>query len=237
MAVNVGFALSVVATAALVLVAPGWVEALRRRRVPRVVAEGLVVPLVAFVATVPILAGVTGEVGLVTVAANVLAAPVVPLATVLGFVAVLTAPLLSWLAEIFVYAAVPEMTWLIVVARHAAAVPGAVVSWPDGWWGGLLAMTVCGVVVVLLHSRRWRLVATTVVLVVAVVVVPAKAWRPGWPPPGWVMVACDVGQGDGLVLATGRPGEAVVVDTGTELGHIDECLDQLGIATVPVVLL
>lgn len=237
MAVNVGFALSVVATAALVLVAPGWVEALRRRRVPRVVAEGLVVPLVAFVATVPILAGVTGEVGLMTVAANVLAAPVVPLATVLGFVAVLTAPLLSWLAEIFVYAAGPEMTWLIVVARHAAAVPGAVVSWPDGWWGGLLAMTVCGVVVVLLHSRRWRLVATTVVLVVAVVVVPAKAWRPGWPPPGWVMVACDVGQGDGLVLATGRPGEAVVVDTGTELGHIDDCLDQLGIATVPVVLL
>ena len=27
---------------------------------------------------------------------------------------------------------------------------------------------------------------------------------PGWPPRGWVLVACDVGQGDGLVLDAGR---------------------------------
>ncbi len=36
-------------------------------------------------------------------------------------------------------------------------------------------------------------------------VVPATS--PGWPPPGWVLAVCDVGQGDALVLAVtdGRP--------------------------------
>ena len=51
---------------------------------------------------------------------------------------------------------------------------------------------------------------------------PCSAWRsssrrrtPGWPPRGWVLVACDVGQGDALVLAVG-PGTAVVVDAGPD---------------------
>ena len=38
---------------------------------------------------------------------------------------------------------------------------------------------------------------------------------PGWPPTGWVLVACDVGQGDALVLNAG-PGSAVVVDAGPD---------------------
>ena len=38
---------------------------------------------------------------------------------------------------------------------------------------------------------------------------------PGWPPRGWVMVACDVGQGDGLVLNAGG-GAALVVDAGPD---------------------
>src|SRR5690606_17351574 len=237
MAVNVGFALSVVATAALVLLAPGWAEALRRRGVPRPIAEGVVVPLAAFVVTVPILAGVTGEIGLMTVAANVLAAPVVAVATVFGFLATVAAPLWPWLAELFVHAAGPEVTWLIVVARQAAAIPGAVVAWPEGWWGGLLAAAVCGIAVLLMRHRRWRVIVVALVLAAVVVVVPVRVRSPGWPPPAWFMVACDVGQGDGLVLATGRPGEGVVVDAGTELGDIDGCLEQLGIDKIPLVLL
>ena len=46
----------------------------------------------------------------------------------------------------------------------------------------------------------------------------ASWWRPptpGWPPPGWVLAACDVGQGDALVLRAG-PGSAVVVDAGPD---------------------
>lgn len=237
MAVSIGFALSVVATGALVLLAPVWVAAMRRRGIPRLVAEGLAVPLAAFVVTVPILAGVAGEIGLTTVAANVLAAPVVAPATIFGFLAAVAAPVFPWLAELFVHAAGPEATWLIQVAREAAAVPGAVLAWPDGWWGGLLAATVCLVVVLLLRYRRGRVAMAAAVLAAAVVLVPARVLSPGWPPAGWAMVACDVGQGDGLVVATGEPGRAVVMDAGTELGQIDGCLDQLEVDNVPLLVL
>jgi competence protein ComEC len=58
---------------------------------------------------------------------------------------------------------------------------------------------------------------------------------PGWPPPGWVLVACDVGQGDGLVLNAGG-GSAVVVDTGPDPRLVDRCLDRLGVRAVPLVV-
>jgi competence protein ComEC len=60
---------------------------------------------------------------------------------------------------------------------------------------------------------------------------------PGWPIEGWLLVACEVGQGDALVLATGEPGTAIVVDTGPEPGLIDGCLARLGIGTIALVIL
>jgi competence protein ComEC len=51
-----------------------------------------------------------------------------------------------------------------------------------------------------------------------------------------VLVACDVGQGDALVLNAG-PGSAVVVDSGPEPVAVDRCLDRLGVEVVPLVVL
>ena len=39
--------------------------------------------------------------------------------------------------------------------------------------------------------------------------------RPGWPPRDWRLVACDVGQGDGLVVRAAAQA-AVVVDAGPD---------------------
>lgn len=50
------------------------------------------------------------------------------------------------------------------------------------------------------------------------------------------MVACDVGQGDALVLAAG-PGSAVVVDAGPDPVAVDACLDRLHVEQVPLVVL
>ena len=50
------------------------------------------------------------------------------------------------------------------------------------------------------------------------------------------MVACDVGQGDGLVLHAG-PGSAVVVDTGPDPAAMDGCLRRLGVQRIPLVVL
>jgi competence protein ComEC len=83
------------------------------------------------------------------------------------------------------------------------------------------------------HRRPVPAGACAVALVVALVV-PARA--PGWPPRDWVLAACDVGQGDALVLAAG-PGAAVVVDAGPDPAAVDRCLRRLGISRVAVLLL
>jgi competence protein ComEC len=50
------------------------------------------------------------------------------------------------------------------------------------------------------------------------------------------MVACDVGQGDGLVLNAGH-GSAVVVDTGPDPHSMARCLSRLDVHVLPVVVL
>ena len=51
------------------------------------------------------------------------------------------------------------------------------------------------------------------------------------------MVACDVGQGDALVLATGQPGRVVLVDAGPGDGPLDACLDRLGVTALALVVI
>ena len=52
-----------------------------------------------------------------------------------------------------------------------------------------------------------------------------------------MLVACDVGQGDGLVLNTGQPHTAVVVDAGPDPPSMDACLAGLGVTRIPLVVL
>lgn len=237
MATSMGFALSVVATGGLVFLAPRWAAALAARRVPPGAAEALAVPVAAFVATAPVIAGMAGEVSLVSVAANLLAAPVVAPVTVLGVAAAALAVPLPTAAEILVHLAGPGVSWLVVVAREAAAVPGAVVSWPTGWWGGIAAAGIVVGGVVALRYRKTRVAVAVVVTGMLVVTLPPRWWQPGWPPENWAVVACDVGQGDGIVLATGSPGRAVVVDAGPDPRTIDRCLDRLDVERVPLLVL
>jgi DNA internalization-related competence protein ComEC/Rec2 len=231
-----GFALSVLATAALVLVAPGWAAGLRRRGVPAGAAEALVVPAAACVATAPLVAGLSGTVSLVTVAANLLAVPAVAPATVLGVVAALLSAVWMPAAQACAWLAGPAVGWLVAVADRAAAVPGGVVPWPDGMTGAALLVVVVLTLHLLARSRRLRPLLLAVAVGLLLVLVPTRVVRPGWPPAGWAIVACDVGQGDALVLATGQPGRAVLVDAGPADGPVDACLDRLGVTALALVL-
>ncbi|QRP48344.1 ComEC/Rec2 family competence protein [Amycolatopsis sp. FDAARGOS 1241] len=237
MAADFGFALSVFATAGLVLLAPRWADSLVRRGVPPGYAEGIAVPLAAFVVTAPVIAGMAGTVSLVSVVTNVLAAPVVAPVTVLGVLATVVGPWWPGAGHVLVHLADPEARWLITVARHGARAPGAVLTWPGGWWGGLCAAGLLVLAVVALRFRRARILVAVALVVVLLLVVPARVLKPGWPPGGWAMVECDVGQGDAVVLATAEPGRAVVVDTGPEPGPVDECLRRLGVDRVPLLVL
>jgi competence protein ComEC len=237
LAVSAGFALSVAATAGLVLLAPVWAAALRTRGVPVGLAEAIAVPVAAHVVTAPLIAAISGGVSLVAVPANLLAAPVIAPATVFGVLATVLAPVSTWAAAVGVVLAGPELEWVLLVADRAAAVPGAVFDWPTGTGGGLLLAVLLLVGLIALRGRRIRLLAVVAVLLSALVVLPVRTMLPGWPAQGWSVVACDVGQGDGLVLATGRPEEAVVVDTGPDPRRASNCLRRLGIRRVSMAVL
>ena len=235
LAVTAGFALSVLATAGILLLAPVWRDALMRW-CPRWVAEAVSVPLAAQVACTPVVAALSGQVTLVAVAANLLAAPAVAPATVLGLTGGLVG--LAWAPSGVVVAAPAAWSagWIIAVARWGADVPTAAVVWGTGPLA-LAVLTLACVAAVPLAPRLLRrpgsALACTGLLVVVMLVRPPV---PGWPPSGWVLVACDVGQGDGLVLRAG-PHEAVVVDTGPDPTVMDACLDRLEVRSVPLLVL
>lgn len=232
-----GFALSVLATGALVLLAPGWVEALRRRGVPSGIAEALAVPATAHVVTAPVVAGLSGQVSLVAVVTNLLAAPAVAPATVLGVCAAVLGALQPGAAVAVVQLAGPAVSWLVVVGHQGAAVPGGVVPWPVGAVGALLLASVVVVVLLVMRAHRLRVLAAAGLVGALLVFVPTRFVAPGWPAAGWAMVTCDVGQGDAIVLATADPGQAVLVDTGPDPTLVSACLDRLGVRRLALVVI
>ncbi|MFC8906102.1 ComEC/Rec2 family competence protein, partial [Micromonospora sp. NPDC057140] len=230
-----GFALSVLATAGLLLLAPGWRDGLRRRGVPPGFAEALAVPAAAQLACGPVVAGISGTVSLVAVPANLLAVPAIAPATVLGVAAAVLSPAWPPGAEFAAWLASWPAWWLVTVARYGARLPAGTLPWPDGAPGALL---LAGLTVALLIATR-RPVVRRLVAVVAVAVVagtlPVRLVAGGWPPEGWVAVACAVGQGDALVLPVAA-GRAVVVDAGPDPAAVDGCLRRLGVREVPLLL-
>lgn len=230
-----GFALSVLATLGLLVLAPGWRDRLARR-LPGWLAEALAVPAAAQLACGPVIAMVAGSVSLVAVPANLLAVPAVAPATVLGVLTAVTAPVAMPVARLFARLAFVPVWWLVTVAHTGAVVPGSSLGWPAGAVGAvLLALTSAGLLAVL-ASRATRRIAAAALLGALLAVGVLRVTAPGWPPPGWALVACDVGQGDALVLAAGAD-SAVVVDAGPDPRLIDSCLRDLGVRRVPLVLL
>ncbi|MGY1896824.1 ComEC/Rec2 family competence protein [Nocardia gipuzkoensis] len=236
LAVDAGFALSVVATGGLILLAPSWADWLRARGWWRMPAEIVAVSAGAFVVTTPIMIALTGRLSLVAVLANVLVAPVIAPITVIGAGGAVLACLWAPLADLVLRCAAPPLWWLLRVAGYAAAVPGASVAVPGGLAGGLVAGVLVVVAIASLRVRAVRRIAAAVALGAAAVLVPVRLWHPGWPPDGWVLAACDVGQGDGLALAVG-PGAAVVIDVGPDPRPMRTCLDRLRISRVPLLIL
>jgi competence protein ComEC len=235
LAVSAGFALSVLATGGILLLGPPWRDALARW-LPRWLAEAVAVPTAAQLACTPLVAAISGQVSLVAVVANLLAAPAVGPATVLGLAGGLLTLLWAPLGRLLGTLASWCVAWLVTVAEHGAALPAAAVSWGTGT-GALVGLTGLTLLVALLGPRVVRRPLSAVVAVL--VVLAAVLVRPpslGWPPDDWVVVACDVGQGDALVL-NAAPGQAVVVDAGPDPALVDHCLDRLGVHRVPLLVL
>jgi competence protein ComEC len=231
------FALSTLATAGILVLGPRIADRLGAR-LPRWLATALAIPVAAELACAPVVAMMAAQVSVVAVPANLVADPLVAPATVLGALVAALAPVLPQAAAVLVWPAGCAVAGIALVARLAAAVPHATIPWPGGLVGAvsLLAAIVAGALLIRRLRRRHRALIVTAALTVLAVAIAFKVAAPGWPARHWLLTACDVGQGDGLALATGDGG-AVVVDTGPRPDLMDSCLRRLSVTRVPLMVL
>jgi len=232
---SVGFILSVLACAGIIAWGATWSRRLGRW-LPEWAAQAMAIPLAAQVATQPVICWLSGAVSVAGLMANAAAAVWVAPATVIGLVtAVLSvvSPLVAgWTGYVAGWCAQPILT----IGQGLAGLPGASHPWPVTPAGLAMVTVCCGVVVWLmphLLSRAWAVIPLTVVLVATMLVPP---FQPGWPGRDWVIAACDVGQGDAVVIRAG-PGEAVLIDVGPADAGVTRCLGQLGVRRVPLLVL
>jgi competence protein ComEC len=159
LAVDVGFALSVSATAALVVIAPTWSRRLVERGWPKPLADAVSVAIAAQLVTAPLVAGISGTFSVVSVVANLAVAAVIPPITVVGTAAAALHPLWPSGAQLLIRFTGPELWWLLRVARWAAGVPGASVGVPSGL-PGVVCIAAAGIAAVVSWRWKWVRIAT-----------------------------------------------------------------------------
>ncbi|MHB0928965.1 MAG: ComEC/Rec2 family competence protein [Candidatus Nanopelagicales bacterium] len=226
-----GFALSVAATAGLIVLRP-----LLRGLLPSgILGDALLVTVSAQLATLPILLMMGRPPTWLSVPANLLCEPLVAPATVLGFVAALLAAL-----------SLLPVPWLAPIAMLLASV----VAWPAVIMAGLIASIAhfgagTGLAVAPITSLPWCIAIVTLVLVLRRLGLRPR-WLAGmatayflisaclpaglqhWPGHDWWYVMCDVGQGDSSVFNLGA-GDVMVIDAGPDPQAERECLRRLGV--------
>ena len=159
LAVDVGFALSVSATAALVVIAPVWSRRLVGRGWPKPLADAISVAVAAQLVTAPLVAGISGTFSVVAVAANLAVAAVIATITVIGTAAAALCALWPAAAELLIRFTGPELWWLLRVAHWAAGIPGSSVPVPSGL-PGVLTVAAAGGLAVALWRWRWVRIGT-----------------------------------------------------------------------------
>jgi competence protein ComEC len=236
-----GFALSVLATAGLLLLAAPLARALERW-LPRSLALLVAVPLAAQLACQPVLLLLDPSLPLYGVLANLLAEPAAPLATVFGLVACLLSPVAPPLAVPVIWLAWVPASWIAAVAAFCAGLPGARSPWPTGIAGIalMIVLSIAGVVALTgAGTARVRSCARAIVVLafagyvatLAGTRIVTELGRPS----DWQFALCDVGQGDATVIRSA--GVVALVDTGPEPAPLAACLDELGIDRIQLLVL
>ncbi|MBC7589730.1 MAG: ComEC/Rec2 family competence protein [Salinibacterium sp.] len=236
---NYGFVLSVLATAGLLLLAGPLADVLGRW-LPRWLALVIAIPVAAQLACQPVIVLLNAAIPSYGVVANVLAAPAAPVATVVGLAACVALGVFAPLGMLLSQLAWLPSAWIAGVAQFFAAAPGAQLPWPEGVAGaGLLVVTSGLAVLAVLGRGPWsrRALATLVVAIVAYagVLVGGRVAEQLGRPADWQIASCDVGQGDAFVVRSA--GSVALIDTGPDPALLRECLSDLGIARIDLLVL
>jgi competence protein ComEC len=221
---DAGFALSVLATAGLLLLAP-----IIQARLPahQKLAGALAPPIAAMVFCSPILVALSGYLSPISIIANLLAAPFVAPITIVGFIAALVSPIAPFLT-----------TGLLFVIRIPAGLIAAIARWGsdfpvltihNGVMGFVIVILLVGII--WLFKKNWK--RNTAVVVVVIL---SLTWLQRWPSGEWQIANCDVGQGDSMVINLSHH-SAIVIDVGPDPVAEDKCLRNLGITDIPLLIL
>lgn len=161
LAVDMGFALSVTATSALILLGPPLIRLLMRI-MPVFCAEMLAAPIVASLWCTPLILAMSGKVPLYSVPANLVAAPLAPLSMLAGLVALGFMLLgLPTAADLCLRAgglAAQGIEWAAHTAAHAPGnpwEPGS--SVPAVVWSALCVLAL-SIALLWVDARRYRAV-------------------------------------------------------------------------------
>jgi len=234
-----GFILSVLATAGLLVLAAPLGRVLARV-MPRPMAMAIAIPAAAQLACQAVLVILDPTIPTYGVLANLLAGPAAPLATMLGLIACLVAPVLPPVATALAWLGWVPSAWIASVARTTAELPAAALPLPEGGLGLALVIAVSAAVSTALLSRgRLRRVAVSMAALLAVgqfaVTISVQVAGGLDRPSAWQYAMCDVGQGDAVLVRSG--GRVALVDTGPEPERIDACLSELGISRIDLLVL
>jgi competence protein ComEC len=209
---DAGFALSVLATAGLLLLAP------------KIKPKFLAPPIAAMAFCAPVIVALSGYISPMSIIANVLAAPAVAPITIVGFIAALVSPFAPWLSQLLILCVKPLAIWIVWVAKWSAGFP--VFTLKTGLYGFLIV----ALLILAIYLGRAK------VAIALLIVVITFSWAQRFPAGDWQIANCDIGQGDAMVINL-KQHRAIVIDVGPDPQLIDRCLRQLGVREIPLLIL
>ena len=223
---DAGFALSVLATAGLLLFAPVLIEKLSIH-LPGKLAQALAPPIAATVFCSPIIVALSGYLAPMSVIANLLAAPFVAPITIVGFIAALFSPFAPLISTVLIWFIRFPAGAIALIAHWASSFP--VLTLQSGKIGFLIVASFT------LGSwllKKWfkHIIVFTLVILISI------TWLQRWPGGDWQVANCDIGQGDSMVINLGNH-QGIVIDVGPDPVAEDRCLKALGIKEIPLLIL
>jgi competence protein ComEC len=221
---DVGWQLSFAAVVAILLMATRLREGLAHRGLPAGLAEATALTAAATLGTAPLIAAHFGQASLVSLPANVAAAPAVAPTMWLGMTAAAIGQISPILATPFTALAGFPAAYVMWVAHVASGVPGAQATVPVA-----AVVVACGVATLAIASRRARplaIAALAAALALAVALPRAEAGAAA-APTGLRVTFLDVGQGDATLIQ--RADAAILFDTGPPDGPIVARLRRAGV--------
>lgn len=221
---DAGFALSVLATAGLLLFAPFLIE---KMPIHRKLGGALAPPIAAMIFCSPILVALSGYISPMSIIANLLAAPFVAPITILGFIAALTSPFIPVIPEILIAIIRVPANLIVAIAHWISEFP--VLTIHNGAIG--FAIISALVTIVWVFKKNWRSLLSTILVLIVLL-----TWIQRWPAGDWQIANCNVGQGDSMVINLNH-GRAIIIDVGPDPVAEDRCLKSLGVKEVPLLIL